>query len=48
MLDKISGIYEIICLVNGKYYVGSSKDILYRKGKHLGKLKRNKHENPHL
>lgn len=48
---KISGIYSIINVVNGKYYVGSSKDILSSRGRwshHRYLLKENRHTNHHL
>jgi group I intron endonuclease len=48
---KISGIYKIINKVNGKYYVGSSKQILEHNGRfyeHKRLLRQNKHINPHL
>ena len=45
---KISGIYAIICLENGKYYVGSSKNIKRRKTSHFYALKNNCHDNNHL
>ena len=41
----ISGIYEIINLVNGKSYIGSSVDIRKRKWEHLHALRKNKHIN---
>lgn len=46
--EKISGIYKIINKVNGKYYIGSSKNICGKKGrwyKHKLLLNNNKHEN---
>lgn len=49
---KTSGIYKIVNKVNGKYYVGSSKDML---DPHFGRwychkrmLKNNEHNNIHL
>ncbi len=47
----ISGIYKIINKVNGKYYVGSSYDILSRKGRkyqHTWMLRNNRCKNYHL
>jgi group I intron endonuclease len=44
----ISGIYKIFNIINYKYYVGSSQEILTRWRKHRCKLNGNKHENPHL
>lgn len=50
--EKVSGIYKIINKVNGKYYVGSSLNILYgknnRKYHHFHPLKVNRHYNQHL
>lgn len=43
-----SGIYKIVNILNGKFYVGSSKNIEVRWGKHLQKLRSNKHPNIHL
>ena len=51
---KISGIYKIINKVNGKYYIGSSKnmcgtsDSIGRWKEHLQGLKHNRHFNKHL
>jgi group I intron endonuclease len=51
-IGKISGIYKIINKVNGKYYVGSSKNINIgtdcRFKSHLRYLKSNNHSNDHL
>ena len=46
--EKISGIYCIENLVNGKKYIGLSLNIDKRKYMHLYMLKRNKHINEHL
>lgn len=43
-----SGIYKIVNVINGKYYVGSSNDIDCRIYNHFRKLKMNIHENSHL
>ena len=43
-----SGIYRILNTVNGKQYIGSSKDLDSRKNKHFNRLNRNDHENEHL
>ena len=42
------GIYKIINLVNGKFYIGSSKNLMKRWGDHLYRLRNNKHLNKHL
>jgi group I intron endonuclease len=47
-LTKQSGIYKIICLVNGKIYIGSAKNIKERFKLHLIYLNKNKHKNSHL
>ena len=39
------GIYKIVCKGNQKFYLGSSRNILYRLKKHLRDLKKNKHVN---
>lgn len=43
-----SGIYKIINKVDGKYYVGSSQNIIERWKKHKNGLKKNSHPNKHL
>lgn len=48
---KISGIYKIINKINGKYYIGSSVDIIGKQGRfnnHVWKLLGNRHDNAHL
>ena len=48
---KISGIYKIVNKLNGKYYVGSSKDICGKKGRwynHKTDLIKNNHYNTYL
>lgn len=45
---KKSGVYKIFNEVNGKFYIGSSKDIVGRLSKHRTDLKANKHHNRHL
>lgn len=49
-MDKpvISGIYQIVNLVNGKFYIGSSKNIYDRWEGHISLLNKNKHYNPYL
>jgi group I intron endonuclease len=47
--NKISGIYCIRNIINGKRYIGSSKDIVgYRWPKHKGELKNKNHHSKHL
>lgn len=43
-----SGVYVIENLVNGKYYIGSSKNLGARKVSHFGDLKRKNHHCPPL
>lgn len=47
-LPKESGIYGIRNLVNGKIYVGSSKNIYKRTYEHIRLLKKEKHTNTYL
>lgn len=42
------GIYIIECLLNGKWYVGSSKNIKGRWKQHLRRLRKNTHHNIYL
>jgi len=46
-MEKI-GIYEIMNVVDGKKYIGSSKNVENRFKQHKGKLNRNVHNNVHL
>ena len=48
MVKKIYGVYKIINLVNGKIYVGSSKDIKNRWTQHIKALNEGTHGNIHL
>lgn len=43
-----TGIYKITNIVNNKYYIGSSKDIVQRLKRHFTNLKNNQHPNKHL
>lgn len=43
-----SGVYEIVNLVNGKIYIGSSQDLDGRKNKHFRMLRSNTHHCKHL
>lgn len=43
-----SGVYKITNITNGKFYIGSSKDIEQRIWEHKQKLRTNEHRNPIL
>ena len=45
---KSAGIYKITNKINGKYYIGSSNNLNYRKSTHLSRLRRGKHGNKQL
>lgn len=47
-LENVCGIYKIMNLVNGKIYIGSTKNMRKRLWKHRALLRHNKHHNPHL
>ena len=47
-MQKITGIYKIICLSNNKIYIGSSNDIFKRWNEHIWELNNHKHDNKHL
>jgi group I intron endonuclease len=47
-MEKISGIYKIVNKTNGKYYVGSSRNIKLRWKQHRDRLANNRHENDYL
>ncbi|MFW5872282.1 MAG: GIY-YIG nuclease family protein [bacterium] len=42
------GIYKIINLENGKFYLGSTKNLKKRKREHFWALRKNRHNNPYL
>ena len=46
--EKVSGIYKIINKINGKYYVGSTKDFHRRWNDHKTELNKNRHNNNYL
>lgn len=45
---KLGGVYQIICVKNNKFYIGSTKDLILRLNQHLNHLNKNIHENSHL
>lgn len=45
---NVAGIYMIVNKVNGKRYVGSSRNCARRKSEHISKLRRNAHINKKL
>ena len=45
--DKM-GIYQIVNLIDGKKYIGSSKNLYNRKSKHIYTLRTNSHRNCYL
>jgi len=48
MAERISGVYAIRNMTNGKVYVGRSVDCKGRWGHHRAQLRKGKHANPHL
>lgn len=47
-MSKNMGIYKILNLENGKFYLGSSNNLKKRKREHFWALKEGKHDNPYL
>ena len=47
-MQKISGIYKIANMINGKMYVGQSLDIETRIRDHVRRLNNKKHDNDYL
>jgi len=45
-MEKISGIYRIVCVKNGRYYFGSSEHINHRWTVHKRQLRNGEHFNP--
>lgn len=48
MNEKLSGIYQIMNMVTGVFYIGSSKDMMRRRQVHFCELRNNRHCNPKL
>ena len=48
MAERISGIYCIENIVNGKKYIGLTNDLARRKREHFNLLRKGEHENQHL
>jgi len=47
-LPHASGVYQILCLSNGKIYIGSAIDLHSRCAHHRASLRKRKHQNKHL
>lgn len=47
-LNNVCGVYKIVNLINGKIYIGSSKNLRHRLWGHRAQLRHNKHGNEHL
>lgn len=47
-IPAVPGIYQIICTVTGKIYIGSSVNLRKRCRDHFVELRRNNHKNPKL
>ena len=45
---KLSGVYQIMCLANGRVYIGSSIDVSHRWQEHKKDLCARRHHNVHL
>jgi group I intron endonuclease len=43
-----TGVYRITNTMNGRFYVGSSSNLVRRKRDHFNLLRQNRHSNPHL
>lgn len=48
LFERSPGIYSIVNLINGKTYIGQTKDIYQRLINHRAQLRLNRHENSHL
>lgn len=48
MFEHRPGVYMIVNKVDGKFYVGSSKDIQQRVWSHISAFKKGKHANKHM
>lgn len=48
LLETVSGVYKIKNLINGKYYIGSSINVLNRLTTHFRELRANNHVNSKL
>lgn len=47
-LPKAPGIYQIVCLPTGKFYVGSAASIYNRCNSHRHNMRHNQHQNKHM
>jgi group I intron endonuclease len=48
IMNKVSGVYQFVCLRNGHKYVGSTTNLAHRKRQHFSDLKTRRHGNPRL
>lgn len=47
-INNVCGIYIIRNILNNNFYIGSTKNLLYRKNTHFNELRKNKHSNRYL
>lgn len=47
-INKVSGVYKIVNLINNKFYVGSAVNLYDRYYSHKASLKKGRHKNSHL
>ncbi|MCC7208310.1 MAG: GIY-YIG nuclease family protein [Anaerolineae bacterium] len=45
---SLSGVYKITCTTNGKFYIGSSNNVIRRLKDHIYALNRGRHDNQYL
>lgn len=47
-MPAVSGIYKILCVPTGKFYIGSSNNVKRRWGEHRKRLRQGSHPSAHL